>query len=57
MVSQNIIFIFLSSAMLFFLSTTPNSAAQAQNRSPPTYSPAQNGYLGLNTTPSDLATV
>ncbi len=59
MVSQNNIIISLSSAMLLFMCTASNSAAQTQDKSNTkrtdsntTYSPAQNGYLGLNTIPN-----
>ena len=52
MVSQNNIIIPLSSAMLLLLNIAAVRAAQEQGINLPAYSPAQNGYLGLNTIPS-----
>ncbi len=52
MVSQKDVIINLSSAMLILLCTAYPDIAYTQNTNIKTYSPAQNGYLGLNTIPN-----
>ncbi len=59
MVSQKIIFLALFLSLFLFIDTNRNSHARAQENSSAgntvnsfSYSPAQNGFLGLNTIPS-----